>query len=553
MNELIHQIYATALDANQWPQLLVSLAQYLQISENSSADRLKQQQFIQSHFSQAIEINNKQNVSEDKKNLAETSLSLLPIALFSLSSTNSNQVINPLNHKAESLLPKLTEKLNTFFLQSLANHNGNSQQMHSQYIIQDEETYLFLELPIEPLSIKESNRVVLVNTNSQFLFNSSRLFSHWDLSSKEEAICKQLLEGESIKSIALKNSRSIHTIRSQVKSIFQKSGLHSQIDLIRYFYTSPMSISSEDQKSKNHPISTLESFKMKLSDGRTLSWAEHGDKNGIPVVLCHSMHQSRLMRHPNEIFAKKMNIRIITPDRPGYGNSDKNEQLEIKNWPKDLYELLKHLNVKRFSLLGIGLGTMFAFSAAQAFGKRVLTTVCINIPNYVQPIPNCDYPNMLRKTACKLAKHTPKLLLKIMKLAGRDIFLKDPISILTKFYPCTSINDQKILQSEFLQQMLIKDFSESNKQGFGQALIRELNFFLNHKRIFEPKKIQTPVICWYKNNCENPNQKEIEQFIDEMPNAKSYIIESDDDFIIYHQWKNYLYQTAYGKPFKELT
>jgi len=548
MDNLIHQIYATALDAKQWPKLLLSLTQILQSSENSDQESEVDQHIIKSHISQAIEINQKQSDSNDKRDLAETSLSLLPIALFALSNNDPSRMIKPLNHKAEILLPKLKLKLDQFFKKPFKEEQKNKKNIRSEHVIQDDQAYLFLELPVDQIGIQGISRVALVNLSNQYLFNDSKLYARWNFSRKEIAICKQLLEGESIQSISLKNSRSVHTIRSQVKSIFQKSQLHSQIDLIRYFYSYPMSVSTIKIPDEAELTSTLESFSFRLSDGRIMSWAEHGDRKGVPIVLCHTMHQCRLMRHPDETLAQKMKIRIITPDRPGYGVSETNKQGSVQDWSNDLSELMQHLKIDNFALLGIGLGTVFALKAAQTFGERILKTTCVNIPDFVLPTLNCNYSNIFRKAACKLAKHSPELLLKIIKLAGRDIFLKDPISILTRFYRCEGANDKKVLENEIFQRLLVRDFSESNKQGFGKALVNELHFLLNHKRIFEPGKITSQVVCWYKNNCQNPNPHQIEQFANEISDARLNPIDSEDDFIIYHEWQNYLYATAYSEP-----
>ena len=58
---------------------------------------------------------------------------------------------------------------------------------------------------------------------------------------------------------------------------------------------------------------------MKLKDGRTLGFAEFGDLKGKPLFYFHGWPSSRLSAAKFDLVAKKLHIRLISPDRPGYG------------------------------------------------------------------------------------------------------------------------------------------------------------------------------------------------------------------------------------------
>ncbi len=537
MNNLIHQIYATALDANQWPELILSLSTN---NEESPPD-------VDSHINQAIELKEKHQVMEDKKDLVTTSLSLLPVALFAFVENNQQHCVEAINTKAESLLPELQKDLLKFCSNKLLSESEESDHVFSEHIIYDERSYFFLLLKLDPSRVAKGNPVILVSLSNQYLFNDSELFELWNFSPKETAICKLLLEGESIQSISLKNSRSIHTIRSQVKAIFQKSGCNSQISLIRRFYNSPLSIQALDSNESESSSNELVTRKMTLKDGRTLAWSEQGDPNGTPVLMCHSMHQSRLLRHPDESFTVDQKIRMITPDRPGYGASDKNKTSAIIHWSEDVKELLTHLKIDSISLVGLGLGTHFALLVAEALDERIKRTICVGLSHFIKPAIGCNFPSSVAQAACLLTKISPKLVLKVFKLMGRDMFLKEPASIISSFYRYPSSNDQKAFNNKRFQQLFIKDFSECNRQGFGEATVNELHYLLNQKRVISPESIKTPVECWYAKNCENPNQQEIESLVKELPEGVSQCIDTEDAFIIYHEWQNYIYRAAFGK------
>jgi pimeloyl-ACP methyl ester carboxylesterase len=59
-----------------------------------------------------------------------------------------------------------------------------------------------------------------------------------------------------------------------------------------------------------------------LEDGRKLCFSEFGDYEGIPIMLFHGFPNSRLDGELLDIVAKRKKIRVITVDRPGFGQSD---------------------------------------------------------------------------------------------------------------------------------------------------------------------------------------------------------------------------------------
>jgi hypothetical protein len=61
---------------------------------------------------------------------------------------------------------------------------------------------------------------------------------------------------------------------------------------------------------------------IKLSDGRTLAYLDIGDPEGRPLFYFHGGPGSRLEGLLYDQFNRQLGIRMIAPDRPGYGLSD---------------------------------------------------------------------------------------------------------------------------------------------------------------------------------------------------------------------------------------
>jgi pimeloyl-ACP methyl ester carboxylesterase len=115
------------------------------------------------------------------------------------------------------------------------------------------------------------------------------------------------------------------------------------------------------------------SHEIRLRDGRTLAYAEHGDPHGVPIIRCHGAPSSRL---EGEILAAsfaELGARVIVPDRPGMGRSDFQPHRAIRHWPEDVLQLADALELDRFSVLGVSGGAPYALACGIQLRARVRT------------------------------------------------------------------------------------------------------------------------------------------------------------------------------------
>src|SRR6266496_459059 len=88
---------------------------------------------------------------------------------------------------------------------------------------------------------------------------------------------------------------------------------------------------------------------VKLSDGRSLAFAEWGDLEGRPVFLFHGRPGSRLLC-PDEDATKAAGVRLVTVDRPGYGRSDPRPGRTLLDWGGDVEELADQLGIDQVGI-----------------------------------------------------------------------------------------------------------------------------------------------------------------------------------------------------------
>ena len=115
-----------------------------------------------------------------------------------------------------------------------------------------------------------------------------------------------------------------------------------------------------------------DSHVMTLSDGRDLGWTEFGNPDGWPVFGFHGTPGSRLQMGLNEAAACRADVRLIAPDRPGYGLSTFQPCRRLIDWPDDVRQLADHLGVERFSVVGVSGGGPHAAACASLLARRVV-------------------------------------------------------------------------------------------------------------------------------------------------------------------------------------
>ena len=101
-----------------------------------------------------------------------------------------------------------------------------------------------------------------------------------------------------------------------------------------------------------------------LSDGRSLSFAEYGDRQGKPVFYFHGFPGSSLEAKLAEKISLDTRVRFIGVDRPGYGFSSFKPARTISDLADDVVELADGLDIGRFSILGVSGGGPYAAACA---------------------------------------------------------------------------------------------------------------------------------------------------------------------------------------------
>jgi pimeloyl-ACP methyl ester carboxylesterase len=110
---------------------------------------------------------------------------------------------------------------------------------------------------------------------------------------------------------------------------------------------------------------------MTLPDGRRLAYTDLGASNSPVIMYFHGAPSTRLDLAILEDAFAALDVRVVSPDRPGYGRSAPLAGRRREDWPSDVAALADHLGVERFAVTGASSGGPYAVACAALLPDRV--------------------------------------------------------------------------------------------------------------------------------------------------------------------------------------
>ena len=102
-----------------------------------------------------------------------------------------------------------------------------------------------------------------------------------------------------------------------------------------------------------------------------MAYSDHGDPAGPVVLNCVGTPDSRLVGRWLLKFVEQLGVRLVVPDRPGFGRSDPLPGRKLTDWPSDAAALLDALGVDRVAVAGGSGGGPYAVACGVLLADRV--------------------------------------------------------------------------------------------------------------------------------------------------------------------------------------
>jgi pimeloyl-ACP methyl ester carboxylesterase len=267
----------------------------------------------------------------------------------------------------------------------------------------------------------------------------------------------------------------------------------------------------------------------KLPDGRILGYDDHGPPNGKPVFFFHGTPGTRLNWYlfGSEELTQKLNIRIISLDRPGLGLSDFHAGRQFCDWPGDVISLADALDFVRFAVLGYSGGGPYAAACALHIPER-LTSVGIvsgvgphNVPGSTDDIA----PENLRFT--HLARDKPWLSRLAYRFGG-VMARYMPGRLITKAMTVLPEPDRAVFAKPEMQEVFISMLKESMRSGARGA--HWDTALMVSPWDFQLQDIAMKVYLWYGERDRNVSLAMGRYLAETLPNSDARFYPSEGHF-----------------------
>jgi len=144
-----------------------------------------------------------------------------------------------------------------------------------------------------------------------------------------------------------------------------------------------------------------------IDDDRHVAYAEYGDPAGHPVVFFHGTPGSRRLGRLFDDAARREGVRVLAPDRPGYGRSSPWPMRDLSDTGAFVAPVLDDAGVDRVGVVGFSGGGPHALAFAATHGGRVAS---VDIVAGATPPSLPPRAPPMQRLLGRLASTTPRLL-----------------------------------------------------------------------------------------------------------------------------------------------
>lgn len=230
---------------------------------------------------------------------------------------------------------------------------------------------------------------------------------------------------------------------------------------------------------------------VRLADGRRLGYADYGDPRGWPLFFFHGTPGSRVMAGFAATQAQAWGIRLLAPERPGYGLSDPQPRRRLLDWPEDIRQLADALELEAFGVVGVSGGGPYAAACAWRLPERIQVAGIVSglaPPDALEgalPRPQRLLAPILRRSGLT------QPFLTLVAIAIR----RQPQRFLTALLPLMPRPDRAVLSRPEVRQLQIDGIIQACRQG-AQAAAQDLALF-SRPWEFSVNEIAVPVHLWH--------------------------------------------------------
>jgi len=212
------------------------------------------------------------------------------------------------------------------------------------------------------------------------------------------------------------------------------------------------------------------------------------------LLYFHGFPSSRLEARLGDAEGAARGVRLIAPDRPGFGRSDFQKGRGLLDWPEDVEVLARVLGLDRFAVAGVSGGGPYALAVAYRFPRRVTAA------GIVAGLPPLDRPeslasmSWLHRLVLDLASKSHMVARALLRIYASWL-VRRPEAVLSILSAGAPPADRAVLARPAIREAVLNAFREGFRWGSRGCLV-DLEIFRKPWG-FSLEEIETPVHLWH--------------------------------------------------------
>lgn len=282
-------------------------------------------------------------------------------------------------------------------------------------------------------------------------------------------------------------------------------------------------------------IKNSRKYNVLLPDNRILAWYESGPEQGKPVLFCTGAGMSGLLGVDNRLLYK-LNIRLITPTRPGLGDSTFDPKKSLKSFSKDILFLLDYLNIENINVMGFSQGAVFAMA--------LCIYCCVDKLVIVAGQDQFDYPDTRNKLTADVVNMQQQAVGSPDALAGwinQNITANWLMDFILNYSADVDLAVYKSANFLSIYQECMAEAFKQNNEGYTQDLLIAMQPWG-----FSPEEIKTPTTLWYgmkdTSTVHSPDFGEL--LFQRFPNAERHLWPEEGGSLLWTKTEEILLELA---------
>lgn len=256
-----------------------------------------------------------------------------------------------------------------------------------------------------------------------------------------------------------------------------------------------------------------------IASGRELTYAEYGDPGGTPVVFLHGTPGSRLLAGLFDSIAGEFEVRLLAPDRAGFGQSAPWPERSVRDGEGFVTAVLDDAGVDSAGVVAFSGGSPYALAAAATAPERVER---VDIVAGATPPDVSEETPTVQQVLARLATTTPTLLGGLFRwqswMAGR----LDPSFVVDQYTADGRTGEIPDATATTVKRDFLESFSRHRS-----GAVTEFRHTTEEWTV-EYRSIDVPVTLWHGDDDTNVPLADVHRLANEIAGAELRVLEGAD-------------------------